>query len=283
MSNETPKKILEKSPMSGIAVPIAIVLLGALIVFGITKMLSSGKDYKDLVGELQSKTFGNRWVAAFELSKYIASKKIPDQDRPWLLKELTKVYKNTIDERTKLFVVRAVAALEDSNSLEILSEALRTGNNEIKFHATVALVQLKNLEGFDWSPVLGNAKSGDAGLKQVSLLCLAQKSVQEAESIILGNLSNEDEIIRYAAAASLVYYKNPKSLGVLSKLMSLNSVGQQETGKGLRIEAMQYNALVAIEKNSWLEAMSLVEEAAVKQENIKISTKARQILNLLKK
>jgi len=283
MSNETPKKILEKSPMSGIAVPIAIVLLGALIVFGITKMLSSGKDYKDLVGELQSKTFGNRWVAAFELSKYIASKKIPNEDRPWLLGELTKVYKNTIDERTKLFVVRAVAALEDPNSLEVLSEALKNGNNEIKFHATVALAQLKNLEDFDWTPVLGNAKSDDTGLKQVSLLCLAQKNVIEAEPIILGNLSNEDEIIRYAAAASLVYYKNSSSLGVLTKLMNLNSVNQEQIGKGLRIEAMQYNALVAIEKNNWSEAMTLVELAAAKQENIKISTKARQILNLLKK
>ena len=63
------KKLLEKSPLSGIAVPIAIVLVSALIIFGVTKMLSSGKDHRDLVAELNSKTFGNRWVAAYELSK----------------------------------------------------------------------------------------------------------------------------------------------------------------------------------------------------------------------
>ena len=62
--------------MSGIAVPIAIILIGALIIFGVTKMLSTGKNYRDLVEELHSKTFGNRWVAAFELSKFIASEKI---------------------------------------------------------------------------------------------------------------------------------------------------------------------------------------------------------------
>jgi hypothetical protein len=61
--------------MSGIAVPIAIVLVGALIIFGVTKMLSSGKNHRDLIDEMNSKTFGNRWVAAYELSKFLAAQK----------------------------------------------------------------------------------------------------------------------------------------------------------------------------------------------------------------
>ena len=52
-----PKKILESSPFSGIAVPIAIVLVGGLIIFGVTKMLSSGKNHRDLIEEMNSKTF----------------------------------------------------------------------------------------------------------------------------------------------------------------------------------------------------------------------------------
>ena len=47
------KKLLEKSPLSGITVPIAIVLVGALIIFGVTRMLSSGKNHRDLVEELK--------------------------------------------------------------------------------------------------------------------------------------------------------------------------------------------------------------------------------------
>jgi hypothetical protein len=81
----TSKKILESSPLSGIAVPIAIVLVGGMIIFGVTKMLSSGKDHRDLVEEMNSKTFGNRWVAAYELSKFLAAQKIPKEDMPWVI------------------------------------------------------------------------------------------------------------------------------------------------------------------------------------------------------
>lgn len=76
------KKLLENNMFNGIAIPIAIVLVGALIIFGVTKILSSERDYKDLVREVQSKTFGNRWVAAFELAKVLSAQKIPAEDIP---------------------------------------------------------------------------------------------------------------------------------------------------------------------------------------------------------
>ena len=70
------EKILEKSPLNGIAIPVAIVLVGVLIVFGVTKMLSTERTHRDLIREMHSKTFGNRWVAAYELSKLFAAKAI---------------------------------------------------------------------------------------------------------------------------------------------------------------------------------------------------------------
>lgn len=100
------KKMLESSPLSGIAVPIAIVLVGALIIFGVTKMLSSGKNHRDLIDEMNSKTFGNRWVAAYELSKFLASSRIPKEDMPWVIENLSKVYRESVDPRTRNFVVR---------------------------------------------------------------------------------------------------------------------------------------------------------------------------------
>jgi Sec-independent protein translocase protein TatA len=84
-------------------VPIAIVLVGALIIFGITKMLSTERSYKDLVQEMQSKTFGNRWIAAYELSKQIISEQIPEEEKPWLVENLADIYKNTPDPRTKFY------------------------------------------------------------------------------------------------------------------------------------------------------------------------------------
>ena len=79
------KKLLENRYLSNFMVPVAILLVGALIIFGVTKMLSTERTYRDLVREMQSKTFGNRWIAAFELSKLLAAKKIPPDEFPWLI------------------------------------------------------------------------------------------------------------------------------------------------------------------------------------------------------
>ena len=74
------------NPSSGFMVPIAILIGGFLIIWGITKMLDGGTSgYKRLVEDLQSKTFGNRWVAAYDLSKYIAGNQIPKEDVAWLI------------------------------------------------------------------------------------------------------------------------------------------------------------------------------------------------------
>src|SRR5690606_663220 len=133
------KKMLESSPLSGISVPIAIVLVGALIIFGVTKMLSTGKNHRDLVDELNSKTFGNRWVAAYELSKFLASSKIPKEDMPWVIENLSKVYRETVDARTRNFVVLALGSLNNPLCLPVLNTALEDPDHQVKFNAVVAL------------------------------------------------------------------------------------------------------------------------------------------------
>src|SRR5690606_19956237 len=127
------KKMLESSPFSGIAVPIGIVLIGALIIFGVTKMLSSGKNHRDLIDEMNSKTFGNRWVAAYELSKFLASQKIPAEDMPWVIENLSQVYRSSIDARTRNFVVLALGSLNNPLSLKVLNQALEDQDPQVKF------------------------------------------------------------------------------------------------------------------------------------------------------
>ena len=85
----SPRKLLENKYISSFMVPLAIILVGALIIFGITKMLSTERTYRDLVREMQSKTFGNRWIAAYELSKLISTNRIPPSEHPWLVENLS--------------------------------------------------------------------------------------------------------------------------------------------------------------------------------------------------
>ena len=51
------------------ALPLGIILIGLLIFWAMMRLLFVERSYKDLVYELESKSFGNRWVSAFELSK----------------------------------------------------------------------------------------------------------------------------------------------------------------------------------------------------------------------
>ena len=144
------KQMLEKGPLSGISVPIAILLIGGLFIFGVTKMLSSGKDHRDLVMEMNSKTFGNRWIAAYELSKFLAAQKIPSQDIPWVIENLSSVFQNSQDPRTRNFIVLALGSLKNLLCLDTLNLALKDQDHQVKFNAMVSIGNLSLLEDEDW-------------------------------------------------------------------------------------------------------------------------------------
>ena len=110
----TRQKLLENKAMGGLAVPIAIVLVGALMIWGVTKMLSSNKTHRDLVREIQSKTFGNRWIAAFELSKLVAGQGIHPAEIPWLVENLAAIYRGAADNRTRNFIILTLGGLATS-------------------------------------------------------------------------------------------------------------------------------------------------------------------------
>ena len=65
-------------------------------------MLTTDRSYQDLLTEMESKSFGNKWVAAYELSKVIASSQVPKEEIPELIKRLGYIYKSSsVDPRTR--------------------------------------------------------------------------------------------------------------------------------------------------------------------------------------
>lgn len=278
------KKILESSPLSGIAVPIAIVLIGGLIIFGVTKMLSTGKDYRDLVEEMNSKTFGNRWVAAYELSKFLASKKIPETDMPWVIENLSSVYKDSPDPRTRNFVVLALGTLKNRLTLPVLNAALSDEDNQVKFNAVVALGNTEQGSKIEWDKVEALLlQDKDQGLKQVALLTMASHNHPNTENHALNLLSSPERVIRYAAAISLIQFKNPKARPVLEEVLSLGyELSETGTLNGAQVEGLKINILENLEKYLWTDfygAVSLIEQ---NDPNVKVNTKAKQVLKLLK-
>lgn len=278
------KKILESSPLSGIAVPIAIVLVGALIIFGVTKMLSSGKDHRDLIEEMNSKTFGNRWVAAYELSKFLASQKIPKDDMPWVIENLSKVYYESVDSRTRNFVVLALGSLNNPLSINVLNKALEDQDPQVKFNAVVSLGNMNKSSTIELEKVEALFhQNEDIGLKQVALFTLASHQYPKTEELALPLLTSSEKTMRYAAATVLIHYKRVEALPVIEEISNLK-YDNKTPGEinGAQAEGLKTNLLENIEKSNWNELTGLVEKMEANDTNIRVQTKAKQVLKVLK-
>ena len=280
----TSKKILESSPLSGIAVPIAIVLVGGMIIFGVTKMLSSGKDHRDLVEEMNSKTFGNRWVAAYELSKFLAAKKIPKEDMPWVIENLSRVYKESIDARTRNFVVLALGSLNNPLSLNVLNAALDDQDPQVKFNAIVSLGNMSKGVDIKWEKIEAELKdSQDVGIKQVALLAMAAHQHPNIEEKALSFLGSNERTLRYTSAIVLIQSKNAEAIPVLEEICALRyDIAESGQLNGAQVEALKMNVLENVEKSKWKSVYDLVKNLEQDDSNVKVNTKAKQVLKLLK-
>lgn len=278
------KKILESSPLSGIAVPIAIVLVGAFIIFGVTKMLSSGKDHRDLIEEMNSKTFGNRWVAAYELSKFLAASKIPKEDIPWVIENLSKVYYESIDARTRNFVVLALGSLKNPLALNVLNKGLEDQDPQVKFNSLVSLGNMEKGLAIEWPKVEALLQQNeDPGLKQVALFTLASHGNPKTEELALPLLNSSEKTLRYAAATVLITFKNPAAIDTIKEISALG-YDNRTPGElnGAQVEGIKTNLLENIEKSKWNDLLGIVEKMEEQDSNVRVQTKAKLVVKVLK-
>ncbi|POB13015.1 HEAT repeat domain-containing protein [Halobacteriovorax sp. DA5] len=278
------KKLLESNPVMGsLMVPIAIVLVGALIIFGVTKMLSNDHSYKDLVHEMKSKTFGNKWIAALELSKVISAGAVKEEDIPWLVTNLRDIYKTTVDPRTRDFIVVAIGALGHEGGLPVLEHALQTNNPEINFHAMVALSKMPKGISFDWSIVKSFIEKNDAAMVQVTILTLATHNVDGTEDLFIKRLNSDLGFsVRYAAATALIAYKSDEAIPTVNEILALNdeSLGKKLTVQ--EISGLKFNVLTALKRANWKKMAPSVEEMINIEKDIKVVSLAKEVLNSLK-
>lgn len=287
-SRETQKKILENPFVGSLVVPIAIVLVGSLIIFGITKMLSSEHSYRDLVSEIQSKTFGNKWVAAYELSKQINSSQIPVDEYPWLIKNLTQAYKESVDPRTRGFIIAALGALKTDEALPTLELGLNDSDLDVKFHAIVSIANMPKGIKFHWEKMIALLNSNEAILKQATVLALATHAVPEAQLPIKILINDTNFIVKYAAATALIAYKDDSALPILKEILMMpypkvNERVQPPALDAQQITDLKLSVLNTMQKNEWMVLKEIILEVANTDSNNSVATKAKELLNILKK
>ena len=280
-SQKTPKA-LKQGAGSNFVIPFAIVLIGSIIVFGITKMLQNERSHRDLVRELHSKTFGNRWVAAYELSKVISSKSIPEEDIPWLVENLEDLYDKAVDVRTKNFIIVAAGSLRSELCLGLLKRGLGEDDSGTVFHAIVALSNFPKGIEFDWGQIISFLESDDEGLVLSSMLTLATHQVKEAENLLIQKLTNSSKSVRYAAATGLIYYKNTKNQQVIREILN---IGDKQDGTNPfgpdKIYGLKINVLNALKVTGWNYFNEDLRQSLERERDLKIVSKTREVLESL--
>lgn len=275
------KKILENSITGNLVVPLAILLVGSLIIFGVTKLLSTDRSYKDLVREMHSKTFGNRWIAAYELSKVISSKGVSEEDMPWMVKNLSELYSTARDPRTRDFIVVALGALKTDYAYNILNKAVDDTEPNIRFHAVVALSSLPLSQKYDLQKLFKFLDSDDKLLKQAAMLTLATHRVETAQQSLVKNLSSKDSYIRNAAATALINFKNTAAISYLEKILTLS----KQNAEGLTIDqlySLKMNVIGALSKNNWRVLDTIIKKQVESEEDLRVVAIMREHLNQLK-
>ena len=275
----TRKKLLGNRMASGLVVPLVIVLVGAGIIFGVTKMLSSGRTHRDLVKEMQSRTFGNRWVAAFELSKLVAGQGIPPSEVPWLVDNLSSLYRETVDGRTRNFIVLALGALKHPTALPLLELALESPDPNVAFNAVVAVGNLPEGMEVHWPKVAKLATSPDPGIRHAAVLTLAAKRVDGAQQIIGARLQDESIAVRYAAALALVQYRSEDAVATVREILQRESHEQFDSAKW---QKLRLGLISAIGRQRWREFSQDLEKVVQQTNDLRIETTAKEALNLLK-
>jgi len=233
---------------------------------------------------MNSKTFGNRWVAAYELSKFLAAQKIPKEDMPWVIENLSRVYKESVDARTRNFVVLALGSLNNPLSLDVLNAALSDQDPQVKFNAIVSLGNMSKGVDIKWDKIEAELQdSQDVGIKQVALLALAAHQRPNIEEKALSFLSSNERTLRYTSAIVLIQSKNAEAIPVLEEICALRyDVAEAGQLNGAQVEALKMNVLENIEKSKWNSVYNLVLKLDKDDSNVKVNTKAKQVLKLLK-
>lgn len=278
------KKLLENPFIGNLVVPIAIVLVAGLLIFGVSTILSTDRSYKDLVREMRSKTFGNRWVAAYELSKLIATSQIPSQDTPWLVENLVDLHNSTQDKRTRKFIVMALGSLKSQEAVNFLTEVLDASNPELQFHiiASMGNHAESNLSIPEEKLLTILNTTEDKTIQQAAVLTLATHRVEGARRPLIGLLNGDHQKIRISAALGLINFKEEQALPHLREILQANTTKWGEDWTGVQIEALKINLLDALERNKWAVLFDEIEVLSKDTGQLKLAAKSRNTLNVLK-
>lgn len=243
-----------------ILISIALTLGGGGLIYFIAQGLTFKRDHRDLVMEIRSMTFGNRWISAYELSKYLLNNRIPEKERPWVREQLIDIYnqakKREGDFKLQKFSLVALGtfgANDGDKIIPVVKDAIFSKHPELIFQGLYILGNMTKGISFPWKKLLKTIDEfEDYALLQLGIFTFSWHKVPGRRASFLKFLRHQKMAVRYGAAIGLIDFQELEALPHLREIIkwkvAKNELSPAE--KNLR-QNWQINLLRAYKRSPW--------------------------------
>lgn len=265
------------SAFGSVLIPIGIVALGSLIIWGVSALLMGTRDHNDLLRDLKAKSFGNRWVAAYELAKYIATESVPVEERPQMVADLVSLYETAQEVRLQKFVMMALGGIKHPYAYAALYQGLKNPHADVVLMALIGISGAPKIAEEQQGNLLNLVNHRDAGVRQTLALLLDRIPSEETHQALKVLYRDERRPVRYSAAAALCHYQDPLIEETVKEILTLPLGQASESDDYLFRKNSILNILRALNGIRWETFFPLVK-ALTQHSDRDISKWAEKVL-----
>ena len=191
--------------------------VGVFLLFG--KLADIEKGPFEYLQDMTSGSEHKRWQAAFELSKYLSSKKIENVDKfETEMLQILQNSKNENDARLRSYIIIGLAQIGTEKSVPVLTDVLsREKNSENKIYSIWALGRIASPNAA--SIIEEQISSDDAGIRKTAAFSLG--FVGEKKHILMLEKLLEDPVedVRWNASLGLAQLGSSAGQSTLLQLL----------------------------------------------------------------
>jgi HEAT repeat protein len=228
--------------------PLLIVLACAGIYYLFGLVVFDRKSPTDFVEEIRSGSKSERWQAAFELSRWLASPDAAAAADPRFAGELVRLFCQSRheDPRVRRYLALALGRLGDRSGVAPLLEALGDEDGETRLYAAWSLGALKDSAAV--GPLTALLGAEDPGMVKMAAYALGAVGDRGAAAALVPLLRSPAAEIRWNAALALARLVDASGVPVLLAMTDPDALGRVEgITETQKIEATT-NALRALHR-----------------------------------
>lgn len=200
-------------------VPSLIVLLcvGVFLMFGL--ITSEGKTEGDYLQEIRRGRGSERWLAAFELSRLLATREDAGQRGP-LVAEIAALLQEESagDPKVRIYLISALKTLHHPDATTPLIGALGDSDPNVRLHAAKALGAYEGVSAAV-EPLAALLADDDPTIRKVAIHALGRTHDPAAIPVLMPRVDDPVQDVRWNAALALAVLGDGSGRGAIAEML----------------------------------------------------------------